>query len=44
MKRKKWEPEYHFGGNPADYVKPNPLGENQSPYLIKRKLKKGKRK
>lgn len=28
--RKKWEPEYRYGGPPADYMMPNPLGENQA--------------
>lgn len=35
--RKSWEPEYRFGGNPADFYTPNPLGRNQSPYHTKLK-------
>lgn len=31
--RKKWEPVYRFGGNPTDWGKPNPLGENQIAFI-----------
>jgi len=30
--RKKWEPEYRFGGNPADHIRPNVLGDNRIAY------------
>jgi hypothetical protein len=42
-KRKKWEPEYRFGGNPADCIKPNPLGENKVYYHQRLKSKRRKR-
>lgn len=41
-KRKKWEPEYRFGGNPASFYRPRPLGENASPYTVKPKKVKRK--
>lgn len=42
-KRKKWQPEYRFGGNPADVYRPNVLGENQVAHRLP-KTKKPKRK
>ena len=42
--RKKWDPVYRFGGNPADYFTQAPLGENQYHIPMKPKPKKGKRK
>ena len=40
--RKKWQPDYRFGGNPADPIKPAPLG-TKVPWRTM-KAKKGKRK
>lgn len=40
--RKKWEPQYHFGGAPWGW-KPAPLGTTHG-LVIKSKPKKGKRK
>ena len=39
--RKKWEPDYRFGGNPASHTKPAPLGTT-SPYTTKSKKRKRK--
>lgn len=39
--RKKWEPEYRFGGNL--WSVPKPLGDNHNPYKLP-KNKKRKRK
>lgn len=41
--RKKWMPEYRFGGNPSDRVLPNVLGENKL-YLRPKKVAKRGRK
>lgn len=40
--RKKWEPEYRFGGNPTDWMKPKPLGENQNAYTVPKTKKRKK--
>ena len=42
-KRKKWEPEHRFGGNPTDFWRPKPLGENQSTWFSHIPKTKGKR-
>lgn len=39
-RRKNWEPEYRFGGNPADTYRPNRLGENQYRAAIKKPKRK----
>jgi hypothetical protein len=41
--RKKWEPVYRFGGNPASFSKPAPLGAT-SPYTTKTKSSKRRKK
>jgi len=40
--RKSWQPEYRFGGNPSDWVKPAALGT--PPYRAVIKAPKPKRK
>lgn len=40
MKRKSWQPEYRFGGNPASWELPNRLGENQIYVRSKKKARK----
>lgn len=38
--RRKWEPVYRFGGNPASPYMPAPLGEFRYPSKIKPKKRK----
>lgn len=42
--RKKWEPEYRFGGSPHSWCVPNRLGENQVNTIIKKPKPKRKKK
>jgi hypothetical protein len=42
--RKKWEPEYRFGGDKSSWYTPAPLGEGRWRTVIKKpKTKKGKK-
>lgn len=40
--RKKWEPDYRFGGNNASFYKPAPLGTT-NPYSPPKKAKRRKK-
>lgn len=40
--RKKWEPVYRFGGNPASFYRPAPLGEGQWKIPIRKPKRKKK--
>ena len=41
--RKKWQPDYRFGGNPAAALRPAPLGTKSGWGPLKTKLKRRKK-